>query len=170
MHPNQARLEHFYDAFARLDAGAMAACYAPDACFDDEVFSLRGDEQIGGMWHMLCEATQARHRDAWKLSYRSIVADADCGQAHWEAQYRFSASGRKVHNVIDGVFEFDEAGLISRHTDRFDFWRWARQALGVPGALLGWTPFFRSQVKRQAAANLQKYLAKRKTEPTIATG
>ena len=43
--------------------GAMAAWYAPDAQFDDEVFSLRGQAPVGGMWRMLCEATQARHRD-----------------------------------------------------------------------------------------------------------
>ena len=162
MHPNQSRLENFYAAFARLDADAMADCYAPDAQFDDEVFSLRGHEQVSGMWRMLCEATQAKNRDAWKLNYRDVAADATRGQAHWEADYRFSASGRKVHNVIDGVFEFNQAGLITRHRDSFDFWAWSRQALGIPGALLGWTPFFRSQVKRQAADNLRKYLAKRK--------
>ena len=42
MHPNQATLEKFYNAFAQLDADTMATCYAPDAQFDDEAFSLRG--------------------------------------------------------------------------------------------------------------------------------
>lgn len=45
---------------------------------------------------------------------------------------------------------------------RFDFWAWSRQALGIPGLVLGWTPFFRRMVRAQAAANLEKYLAKRK--------
>ncbi len=31
MHPNQATLEKFYSAFARLDLDTMATCYAPDA-------------------------------------------------------------------------------------------------------------------------------------------
>ena len=39
MHPNQATLENFYAAFARLDAEAMGRCYADDAQFDDEVFT-----------------------------------------------------------------------------------------------------------------------------------
>ncbi|MGA8786662.1 MAG: nuclear transport factor 2 family protein [Polaromonas sp.] len=158
MHPNQTRLENFYAAFARLDADAMAACYAPDAQFDDEVFSLRGHEQVTGMWRMLCAATQAKGRDMWKLNYSGIEADGNSGKAHWEADYRFSASRRMVHNVIDGEFEFNEEGLITRHRDRFDFWAWSRQALGWPGVLLGWSSFFRRQVRRQAAANLQKYL------------
>jgi hypothetical protein len=162
MHPNQTRLNDFYAAFTRLDADAMAACYALDAQFDDEVFSLRGHEQVSGMWRMLCEATQARNRDAWKLACSSIEADDSTGKAHWEADYRFSASGRQVHNAIDSVFEFNAAGLITRQRDRFDFWGWSRQALGIPGLVLGWTPFFRRQVQRQAAANLDKYLAKRK--------
>ena len=162
MHPNHQTIAKLYAAFARLDADTMAACYAPDAQFDDEVFSLRGHEQVTGMWRMLCDATQARGRDAWRLSYSGIEADAGSGKAHWEADYRFSATGRLVHNVIDGVFEFNEAGLITRHRDRFDFWAWSRQALGTPGLILGWSPFFRRQVSAQATVNLQKYLAQRK--------
>ena len=81
--------------------------------------------------------------------------------AHWEPTYVFSATGRVVHNIIDAEFEFDDAGLITRHTDRFDFWRWARQALGAPGLLLGWTPLLRARVRTQAAANLKRFMAKR---------
>ena len=35
-------IERFYKAFAELDAKTMAACYAPDASFEDPVFQLRG--------------------------------------------------------------------------------------------------------------------------------
>lgn len=160
MHPNQTTLENFYAAFARLDTDAMAACYAPEAQFDDEVFSLRGHEQVMGMWRMLCDTTRAKGLDVWKLSYSGIEADAQAGKAHWEADYRFSATGRMVHNRIDGAFVFNAQGLITRHRDHFDFWAWSRQALGAPGVLLGWTPFLRHKVRAQAAANLQKFMAK----------
>ena len=163
MHPNQITLENFYASFARLDSDAMAACYAPDAQFDDEAFSLRGHKEVTGMWHMLCDVTKAKGADVWKLTYSGIEAGAQTGKSHWEADYRFSATGRMVHNVIDGQFEFNEQGLISRHRDRFDFWAWSRQALGAPGLLLGWTPFLRAKVRAGAAANLQKYLAQRKS-------
>lgn len=162
MHPNQTRLENFYAAFARLDADTMAACYAPDAQFDDEAFSLRGHAEVTGMWRMLCDATRARGADVWQLTSSGIAADARSGKAHWEATYRFSATGRMVHNIIDGVFEFNDQGLITRHRDRFNFWAWSRQALGAPGLLLGWTPFLRAKVRAQAAANLKKYLAQRR--------
>jgi hypothetical protein len=41
-------------------------------------------------------------------------------------------------------------------------WAWSRQALGAPGLLLGWTPFLRRKIRAQAAANLEKYIARRK--------
>lgn len=60
MHPSQQTIEKLYSAFARLDADSMAQCYAADASFDDEAFSLHGHPQVSGMWHMLCDATQAK--------------------------------------------------------------------------------------------------------------
>lgn len=159
MHANQQTLEKLYSAFARLDSATMAQCYAVDASFDDEAFSLRGHREVTGMWHMLCDATRARGRDVWKLDYSGIVADATSGQAHWEADYRFSTTGRMVHNIIDSRFSFNPQGLIQTQRDSFDFWAWSRQALGTPGLLLGWTPFLRNKVRATAAANLKKYLA-----------
>ena len=150
-------IETLYAAFARLDADAMAACYAENARFDDAAFSLSGRGEIGGMWRMLCEAVKTKGRDVWKLEVSAITDTS----AHWEPHYRFSATGRMVHNIIDARFEFDSAGLIVRHQDTFDFWRWSRQALGAPGMLLGWTPFLRAKERVQAAANLKKFLVQR---------
>ena len=56
-------IERFYAAFAKLDANTMQACYAPNATFDDEAFSLNGAQEIGGMWRMLCEATKSKPED-----------------------------------------------------------------------------------------------------------
>lgn len=161
MHPHAQTLHRLYTAFSQRDPAAMAACYAPDARFDDEVFSLKGREQIAGMWRMLCAAAQAPGAaEHWKLEFSDIEADAATGRAHWEAHYLFSATGRKVHNIVDAAFTFSPEGLIATHRDRFGFWRWARQALGAPGVLLGWSPSLRRSVRGTAAANLRKFLAK----------
>ena len=149
-------VRRFYDAFAALDGAAMQACYADDATFEDEVFTLHGRRQVGGMWRMLCDATKAKGRDAWRLEASAITERS----AHWEAHYRFSATGRLVHNVIEAEFDFGPDGLIRRHRDRFDFYRWARQALGLPGLLLGWTPMLRNKVRATATRNLDNYLAR----------
>jgi hypothetical protein len=145
----------FYSAFARLDGAAMQACYAERATFRDEAFELSGRERIGGMWRMLTDTTRAKAPADWKLAF-SEVTDAS---AHWEAHYRFTATGRLVHNVIEARFTFDGDGRIATHVDSFDFWRWARQALGPPGLLLGWTPWLRAKVRAQAGANLEQFLA-----------
>ena len=159
MHPNAQTLTRFYTAFAALDADTMATCYADDVVFEDEVFSLRGKREVSGMWHMLCGTTKARARDAWKLEFSNVEADDTKGKAHWDATYRFSATGRMVLNRIDGEFSFNPQGLIIKHRDRFDFWTWSRQALGTPGLLLGWTPMLRKKVRATAAGNLAKFLA-----------
>jgi ketosteroid isomerase-like protein len=150
---NADLIERFYGAFARRDHETMAACYTPDARFSDPVFrDLRGEE-VPAMWRMLCE----RGIDL-ELSHSGVEAYGDRGSAHWEADYTFSGTGRAVHNEIDASFRF-EGGLIAEHTDRFDLWAWARQALGPTGALLGWSPPVQNKIRGQARENLAKFMA-----------
>ena len=158
MNANEATIRRFYEAFQKRDAATMAACYGPDVRFSDPVFTdLRGP-QAGLMWKMLCE----RGKDL-KLEFRDVRAAADAGGAHWEAWYTFSATGRKVHNVIDATFTFRD-GRIVTHTDRFDLYRWSRQALGPAGVLLGWTPLLQNKVRAMAAKGLADY--QRNSSPT----
>jgi len=153
MHDNAQLIDRFYAAFARRDAAAMAACYAPDATFRDPVFELAGPE-VGAMWAMLC----ARAKDL-ELEWRDVRADDRTGSAHWEPRYTFSATGRPVRNVIDAEFAFRD-GRIAAHVDRFDLWRWSRMALGVKGVLLGWTPQAGNAVRRQARRGLDAWIAR----------
>ncbi len=157
---NSATIHRFYKAFAVLDAKTMDECYAVDACFTDEVFTLNGRREISGMWAMLCDAIKGSGRDVWALEYGQVTSAGDKGSAHWEAHYRFSATGRLVENHIGTQMRFDEVGLIVEQVDHFDFWRWSRQALGAPGFLLGWTSFLKNKVQAQARSNLDKYLAR----------
>jgi ketosteroid isomerase-like protein len=144
----------FYGAFQRRDHAAMAACYAPDATFSDPVFpDLRGPA-VAAMWRMLCErATDLR------IEASDIEADTDQGSARWDAWYTFSATGRPVHNVIQASFQFRD-GLIQQHSDSFDLYRWARQALGTKGILLGWMPPVQRAIRVQAARALDGFIRK----------
>jgi ketosteroid isomerase-like protein len=152
VHPNIQLLHDFYGAFARRDGAAMERCYTDDAHFEDAVFTLDGARRVGGMWRMLCE----RGKDL-RVEHSAVDADDTTGRAHWDAWYTFSATGRKVLNRIDASFRFRD-GKIAWHRDAFPFSRWARQALGPAGLLLGWTPLVRNKVRRTAAANLDAYL------------
>lgn len=150
MHPHAQLIERFYAAFARRDWAGMAACYHPEVHFSDEVFDLHGAD-AGAMWRMLVTNGRDLSVDA-----SGIEADDRCGRAHWVARYTFSATGRRVLNRIDARFEFRDA-LIVRHVDRFDFWAWARQALGLPGLLLGWSSFLKGKVRARAAKSLEAF-------------
>jgi ketosteroid isomerase-like protein len=151
MHPNAALIERFYRAFQDKDGAAMVACYHPDVRFSDPVFTDLKGPHAGAMWKMLTE----RGKDL-KLEFRDARADDTKGAAHWEAWYTFTGTGRKVHNIIDAEFEFRD-GKIVRHTDRFDLHRWAGQALGLPGKILGGTGYLQNKVRAQAAKSLAQY-------------
>ena len=152
VHANVTLLTGFYNAFNARDGDAMATAYTPDATFSDPVFVRLSGREVGAMWQMLC----GRAGDL-KVKVTDIEADAFEGAAHWEAWYTFAKTGRPVHNVIDATVEFRD-GKIAAHVDRFSFWRWSRQALGVPGLLLGWTPIIQGAVRRQARAGLDKFM------------
>jgi ketosteroid isomerase-like protein len=154
MHKNAELIDRFYRAFGERDAESMVACYHPDIRFSDPVFTdLRGP-RAGAMWSMLCE----RGKDL-RVEFRDVRADDQTGSAHWEAWYTFSGTGRKVHNVIDASFELRD-GLIVRHTDRFDLHRWAGQALGIVGRLLGGTSMLQNKIQATATKGLEEYLEK----------
>jgi hypothetical protein len=155
-------IHRFYKAFAQLDAATMAACYAPEATFSDEAFTLNGRDEVVGMWTMLCTGVREKAREDWRLEYDAVTANGLQGSAHWEAHYRFTATGRLVHNRIDASFTFNEQGLIVKHVDHFNFWRWARQALGAPGWLLGWSSWFQAKVRAKAQGNLTAFRAANK--------
>lgn len=148
---HEALIAHFYEGFQRLDWKQMQSCYHADIHFSDPVFpELHGDE-AGKMWRMLCERAQD-----FSLSYSGVRADAQAGTCQWTARYCFTKTGRRVENHVMARFTFAEGKILTHH-DTFDFWRWARQALGTPGLLLGWTPFLKQKVRQNAATQLARF-------------
>ncbi len=148
-------MQSFYDAFSKHDVSTMNSLYHPDVTFSDPVFQDLNQQEVQGMWSMLIE----RADGALKVEYHSLLGDDEIAQCTWEANYQFSKTKREVHNVIHATMEFKD-GLIHKHTDVFNFWRWSKMALGTPGVLLGWSPFLKSKVKKMANHSLKAYLAK----------
>ncbi|VXB34750.1 Ketosteroid isomerase-related protein [Pseudomonas sp. 8AS] len=155
-HPNAELISRFYQAFQQLDAEAMVACYAEDVQFSDPAFTdLRGRD-AGDMWRMLAARAQN-----FSLTFDSVQADDRQGSARWVATYLFSKTGNTVVNHIQANFRFED-GKIVEHRDSFDLWRWARQALGTQGLLLGWTPLVQGAIRKQAMAGLRAWQASRR--------
>lgn len=148
---HRALISEFYQAFQRLDAETMSACYTEDVVFSDPAFGeLRGRE-AGDMWRMLV----SRAKD-FSLTFDQVRADERSGSAHWVATYLFSQTGNTVVNDIQARFVFRD-GKICEHHDHFSMWRWARQALGAKGLLLGWTPLVKNAVRTQARKGLKAF-------------
>ena len=109
---------------------------------------------VRAMWEMLIKGG----RDL-ELTYQIGEVGDKTGSAEWSATYTFSQKKRKVVNHIRADFKF-ENGKIVEHRDRFSFWKWARQALGMPGLLLGGTYFLKNQVREKAAVRLSDFIVK----------
>lgn len=154
MEDNAALIERFYAAFAERDGDAMARCYSPAARFNDPVFRDLVGPEAGAMWRMLTGRSEDLRVEL--LEHDTV---GERGSARWRAQYTFGQTGRPVVNDVRASFHFAD-GMILEHTDEFDFHRWARQALGTPGLLLGWTPMMRAAVSRRARRQLDDFLAK----------
>ncbi|WP_210014154.1 nuclear transport factor 2 family protein [Pseudomonas palmensis] len=152
---NIALITRFYQAFQRLDAEAMVACYSPEVVFSDPAFGTLRGKDAADMWRMLA----SRAKD-FSLTFDSVRADERSATAHWVATYLFSQTGRVVVNDILARFVIRD-GLIVEHHDHFDLWRWARQALGTKGLLLGWTPLVQGKIRQQAAKGLRAFQAGR---------
>ena len=154
MHANAELINTFYSAFQSRDADGMNACYRSDVIFSDPAFgTLRGQEALS-MWQMLCE----RGKDL-KIEFGDVQADDESGSAHWEAWYTFSKSKRRVHNVIEAAFVFQD-GKISQHMDRFNLWKWSSMALGPVGTFLGWMPFVQAGIRKEARRGLDAFMQK----------
>lgn len=152
---NEELIRRFYTAFQRRDFATMQSLYHADAVFSDSVFPKLSSTEVRGMWEMLL--TSAKDL---KVEFNEVRADQYTGRCNWDAWYTFSRTGRAVHNQIKAEFEFRD-NLIFRHTDTFNLWRWSRQALGMSGFLLGWSPVVRNKVRSMAATNLSSFLARK---------
>ena len=152
---HSALITRFYQAFQRLDAEAMAACYTDDVVFSDPAFGELRGRDAGDMWRML--TTRAKN---FSLTFDHVRSDETTGSAHWVATYLFSATGNTVVNDIGARFVFRDGRICEQH-DHFDLWRWSRQALGLKGLLLGWTPLVQNAIRAQAKKGLKAFQGSR---------
>ena len=152
MTPNENTITKFYNAFANGNAKEMCECYHPNVKFRDPAFGLLNGKEVCQMWEMLIK----RSKGSLKIEFSEVEANEYMGSARWIASYRFSKTNRKVVNTIAAKFHFQD-GLIIKHTDDFDIWKWSKQALGIKGLLLGWTGYMQKKIQEQARKSLKVY-------------
>lgn len=152
---NTALITKFYTAFSNSDAQEMANCYHNEATFEDPAFGKLNHKEVISMWKMLLE----RSKGNLKIEFKDVISNENSGSATWIATYLFSQTNRNVVNKIDAKFEFKD-GLILKHNDHFDIYKWSKQALGWKGFLLGWTNFMQNKIQQNAKKSLQNYMQK----------
>ena len=151
IHTHINSIKQFYTAFQNKEAEKMVTLYDDNVLFQDPAFGQLKGEEAKNMWRMLCSSAKDL-----KITFELLEADDDIIKVHWEANYTFSKTGRRVHNKIDAEFIFKN-GLIIKHTDHFNLWIWSQQALGISGWLLGWSSFFRQKMHKSTRKLLAEY-------------
>jgi len=155
MNKNQQLIENFYNSFSKGDAKGMIDCYHNQIEFKDPAFGTLKADKAKAMWEMLCQ-------NANELQIQLISADASGNQgvAEWHADYVFGKTNRAVKNIIHAKFEFAD-GKIIKHVDSFNLRKWAGQAMGIKGKILGGTRFFRERLQEQINLMLKKYMGQK---------
>ena len=128
----------------------MAACYSDDIVFEDPAFGELHGEDARDMWRMLC----GRATDL-DITHTVLEVSGTNALVTWIAKYTFS-TGRHVRNDIRATMRIED-DLIVDHRDEFDLWKWSRQALGLPGLLLGWSPPMQHKIRQTALNGLRNF-------------
>ena len=154
MNNNEELIQTFYSAFARLDYTTMQSCYAHDPIFNDPVFGILQGEEVKAMWEMLCKSATD-----FNLHADKIMIDGEYGTCNWVATYTFSKTGKRVVNNVKAHMRIENE-KITEHTDEYDIYKWSRQALGLPGILLGWSGYLKKKMRSDARKKLEHFMNK----------
>ena len=156
MQTNVEVIRKFYTAFQQRDWQTMNSCYSDDIMFSDPAFGfLKGDE-VRVMWEMLC-----KNAKDFSLTFSDIeLVDEEYATCKWIASYTFSKTGRRVVNHIKAFMKLKD-GKIIEHSDAFKLSKWAAQALGWKGALLGWSSFMKRKIQKNARKSLIAFIEKK---------
>jgi limonene-1,2-epoxide hydrolase len=148
MDSNICLLQRLFTSLNEHDPLGMSECYHPKAAFSDIAFDLHGREEIGAMWRMICVGDIT-------AAFDIIRVDGNAAQVRLVDDYTFvktpgsSSKGRRVHNIIDSHFRFEQ-GMIIEHRDYCDPRIWAAMALGgITGFLAGRIHYLRSYSARR---------------------
>lgn len=159
MQTNADIVNKFYSAFQQKDYATMNSCYSDDIVFSDPAFGMLRGEEAKYMWEMLC-----KNAKDFSLSFSNIqLLDEEYATCNWTANYTFSKTGNKVVNNIKAYMRIKD-GKIIEHSDAFKLSKWAAQALGFKGFLLGRTGFMQKKIQQNARKSLIAFIEKKNSQ------
>lgn len=153
---NSQIVTQFYTAFAKGNAQQMLQHYAEEVTFYDPAFGQLTHQQPHAMWKMLT----SRFTNETTIEFTLLEEKDNTVIVAWTAHYQFGPTKQWVTNRVTSTLQLKN-GKIFHHRDDFNLWKWSIQALGLPGFLLGWTPFMQKKIQQNTNSLLQKYIAKK---------
>lgn len=152
---NKEIIKKFYTSFSKGNVKGMLECYHKDIVFQDPVFGKLKGERAVKMWEMLL----SQKKEDTKINFDNIQATTKNGKANWVAEYIYGDKKRRVVNRVSANFKFKD-GKIIEHFDTFDLWEWTKQALGITGFLIGWTPYMKNKIQLTTNKRLNEFMKK----------
>lgn len=146
----------FFEAFKAKDYATIHQCYTANAVFYDPVFGKLQANEAKAMWKMLLSKA-----DDLQITYQILEEDQGKALVLWEAVYTFGKAKRVVVNKVLSHFSITD-GKITEHRDEFDLWKWSSMALGNIGKLLGWTPYLKNKIRKNASRSLSEFIRNNK--------
>ena len=150
---NTETIKKFYTSFSNGNVNEMLECYHKDIVFQDPVFGELKGERAFKMWEMLL----SQKKEDTIISFNTIEATNETGKVNWVAKYLYGEKKRKVINNVSARFKFKD-GKIIEHFDTFNLWKWTKQALGISGFLIGWTPFMKNKIQQTTNNKLDDFI------------
>ncbi|ARU92149.1 hypothetical protein SCLARK_001685 [Spiroplasma clarkii] len=148
---NKEVVVKFFTALSKGDWKLMNNLYSKDVAFSDTVFGELNYSQITNLWEMLLTENPDLSANF------KIVEDGEVVKVQWVMVSKFGQKHRKVILNILSTLEVSK-GKIIKHNDHFDFKKWAKQALGIIGWMLGSKQSFKNRIKEEAFIKLNSFI------------
>lgn len=142
-------LKEFYEAFAKGDFKKMNSLYSNDVVFNDPIFKGLDYKQVTNMWSSLL----SNKKESKFNVFFEIKEENNDKYVIWTATYLFGEKRRKVINIVESRMEIENNKIV-KHTDNFNFKKWANQAIGGPAYIFGNQKWFKNKISKVAKEKL----------------
>ena len=158
---NLATVEKFFRSYLKRDFVGMQSCLDEDVHFSDYAFDDIHGAQVRAMWQWFCTRTPP----ITMLGYKVLREDGDQVIARYRIRYLFQledkAEPRTMDYLIGSTFTLSGGRIVEQKDWFFELseFEFAKRLVGLPKALLAYTPFLRKVIRRKMADKLADFMA-----------
>jgi hypothetical protein len=149
-----SQIETYFDAFSKGDYRTMRSLCDPKITFNDPVYTSLQGKSVFALHHFMAE-----RRICPTITIRSISEKGNRVKVKWTNEYEYATYKTHISIDVRSIFHFEHTSIISQ-TDQYNLWKWSKMALGFTGTYLGWTPMFRSTLRRSSQQSLATFIQK----------